>query len=200
LITAKSFVEVLPSLLWVLLAATALAVFYRPLRRDVIPNLRSVRLPGGIEFGIGDRVQAAAKDRHVPLSHEDKSRIVRRLERAGPVIAGARILWVDDNPANNLNEATTLGTFGAVIRFAKNNREARELVDREHFDVVITDWRRPGEAEDAGKQLVEATGGKPWTIFYVGEERPKPEQAFALTTQPHQLLHYTLDALERSRG
>lgn len=63
---------------------------------------------------------------------------------------------------------------------------------------MITDW--PGEADDAGKQLVEATGGRPWTIFYVGKERPKPEQAFALTTRPHQLLHYTLDALERSRG
>jgi hypothetical protein len=37
-------------------------------------------------------------------------------------------------------------------------------------------------------------------VFYVGREWPKPEQAFALTTQPHQLLHYVLDALERSRG
>lgn len=96
-VIATTFIEVLPSLLWVLLAAIALAVFYRPLRNDVIPNLRSVKLPGGIEFGIGG---------------------------SGPVVAGARILWVDDHPENNINEATTLGTFGAVIRFATSNTEA----------------------------------------------------------------------------
>jgi hypothetical protein len=199
-----TFIDTLPSLLWVLLAALALAIFYRPLKRDVLPNLRSIKLPGGIELGIGDRVSAAAKKQHVRLSKDDKSRIVRRLERSAPVLSGARILWVDDNPSGNINEATTLGTFGAVIKFATNNRDAYALLDRERFDVVITDWARKqgvdaGKA-DAGKKFVEETGGKPWTIFYVGQERAKPEQAFALTTQPHQLLHYVVDALERSRG
>lgn len=199
-VAADSFVDILPSLLWALLAASALALFYRPLTRDVLPNLRSIKLPGGIELGIGERVRAAAEKQHVSLSEDDELRIVRRLERSAPVLSGARSLWVDDHPEGNLNEATTLGTFGAVIRFATENQEALSLLDREHFDAVITDWARDRKGPDAGRQLVEKTGGRPWTIFYVGRMRPKPEEAFALTTQPHQLLHYVLDALERSRG
>jgi CheY-like chemotaxis protein len=197
---AATFIETLPSLLWVALAAAALALFYRPLKRDIIPNLRSVTLPGGIELGIGERVRAAARERKVPLSESDTSRIVRRLERSAPVLTGSRILWVDDEPAGNINEAMTLGTFGAALEFATTNREAQSRLAREHFDLVITDWARGDNEPDAGKHLVEKTGGRPPTILYVGRERPKPARAFALTTQPHELLHYVLDALERSRG
>lgn len=200
MVAAETFVEILPSLLWVLLAASALALFYRPLKTDVIPNLRSIRLPGGIEVAIGERVRAAAEEHNVHLSEDDESRIVRRLRRSRSVLNGARILWVDDDPAGNIYEATTLGAFGALIRFATDNQEAHSLLEHEDFDVVITNWSRAPEGEDAGRQFVEETGGRPWTIFYVGRDRPKPEPAFALTTQPHQLLHYVLDALERSRG
>jgi CheY-like chemotaxis protein len=199
-VTAKSFIEVLPSLLWFLLAAAALALFYRPLTRDVLPHLKSIKLPGGIELALGERVQAAAQKQKVSVSADDQSRIVRRLERSAPLLNGARILWVDDHPEFNVNEAATLEAFGALITFATDNEKALSLLDRESFHLVITDWKRDEEGEDAGKELVEKTGGRPWTIFYVGHERRKPEQAFALTRRPNQLLHYVLDALERSRG
>jgi CheY-like chemotaxis protein len=195
-------VRIIPSLLWIVFAAAALALFYKTIRDEVLPRLRTLKLPGGIELALFDRVTDAAEKQNVTISNQDKSRIVRRLERSSELLRGARILWVDDHPENNTDEAAILTAFGVRLQFASTTQEALNLLQGGRFDVVISDLERQGQP-DEGIRFVEQTKGIPWTILYVGDYKPElgtPPYAFAITNRPHQLLHYVLDALERQRG
>ena len=194
-------VRIIPSLLWIGFALAALILFYRPLRDEVLPRLSSLKLPGGISFELRERIQSAADRQGVTVSEDDKSRVVRRLERLAPALRGASILWVDDHPAHNAYEASVLEAFGAKITIARTTAEANGKL-REHFDVVISDVKREGK-NDEGVRFVRETKGKPYTILYVGECDPTlgtPAYAFAITDRPHQLLHYVLDVVERVRS
>jgi CheY-like chemotaxis protein len=195
-------IRLIPSLLWILFAAVALAVFYRPIRYELLPRLSSLKLPGGIELTLKNHIDDAAKQQGVQVSEDDKTRIVRRLERSQSVVRGASILWIDDTPQNNANESSILTTFGAQITTAKTSAEAEKQLKKGRFDLVISDIRREGEA-DKGLRFLEQHSKLPSTIFYVrdcDEARGTPPHAFAITNRPHQLLHYVLDALERGRG
>jgi CheY-like chemotaxis protein len=195
-------VRIVPGLLWIAFAAAVLAVFYKPIRDDLIPRLSTLKLPGGIEVALLERVTNAAEKQNVEVSQEDKSRIVRRLERSSDLLRGARILWVDDHPENNSNEVAILATFGVSTTFARTTRKALDLLSHERFDVVISDNERDGQPNE-GIRFVEETRGDPWTILYIGDYKPElgtPPYAFAITDRPHQLLHYVLDALARQRG
>jgi CheY-like chemotaxis protein len=201
--TTDSLIEIIPSLLWIAFAAVLVAVFYRSIRDDVIPRLSTLKLPGGIELALRERVAAAAKDRPgVTLSEKDESRIVKRLERSADLLKGALILWVDDDPDGNLNEAQTLRSLGAWIEFATTSKRGRELLRKGKFDLVISDIERE-DRKDEGLRFVKQIRGKPPTILYVtnlDRERGTPADAFAITNRPDQLLHYVLDALDRERG
>ena len=201
--TTDSVIEIIPSLLWIAFAAALVAVFYKQIRDDVLPRLSTLKLPGGIELSLRERVAAAAARRPgVTLSEKDEARIVKRLERSADVVKSALILWVDDDPAGNLNEAQMLRSFGAWIEFATTSRQGRELLRKAKFDVVISDIKRE-DREDEGVQFVKQIRGEPPTILYVTEldrELRTPAYAFAITNRPDQLLHYVLDALDRERG
>jgi CheY-like chemotaxis protein len=200
--TTDSVIEIIPSLLWIVFAAALVAVFYKPIRDEVIPRLSSLKLPGGIELALRERVAAAAARRPaVTLSEKDESRIVKRLERSADVLKGALILWVDDDPDGNLNEAQMLRSLGAWIEFATTSQRGRELLRKGKFDVVISDIDRESR-EDEGLQFVKQIRGEPPTILYVRkleQELGTPAHAFAITNRPDQLLHYVLDALDRER-
>jgi CheY-like chemotaxis protein len=194
----------IPGLLWILLAAVAFGLFYRPIRNELLPRLSGLKLPGGIELTLKDRIEDAAERQKVDVSDDDKTCIVRRLERLAPLVRGAPILWIDDTPENNVNEMSILTAFGAKIETAKTSKEADEKLRKGHFEVLISDMEREGQ-KDAGQRFVEQRRGQslPWTIFYVGRydgARGTPPYAFAITNRPHELLHYVLDALERQLG
>ena len=207
--TTDSLIEIIPSLLWIAFAAVLVAVFYRPIRDEVIPRLSSLKLPGGIELALRERVAAAAARRPaVTLSEKDESRIVKRLERSADILKGALILWVDDDPDGNLNEAQTLRSLGAWIEFATTSKRGQEMLRKGKFDLVISDIDRENQKEE-GLQFVdrirrdERIRPKPPTIFYITDLNPQlgtPAHAFAITNRPDQLLHYVLDALDRERG
>jgi CheY-like chemotaxis protein len=124
------------------------------------------------------------------------------LERSADLLKGALILWVDDDPDGNLNEAQTLRSLGAWIEFARTSQRGEELLEKGEFDVVISDIDREGRKEE-GLQFVKQIRGKPSTILYITDldpDRGTPAYAFGITNRPDQLLHYVLDALDRERG
>jgi hypothetical protein len=202
---STELIRIVPGLLWIALAAAVLFYFRGPVRDDLLPRLSAVKLPGGIEIALEDRVVAAAAVQHVSISADDTTRIVRRLERSATLLRGAQILWVDDHPERNLNEAALLEAFGAQIAVVTTTADALQQLDRTAFHVVISDVDRQDSEADgkAGLTMLALTGGRPYTILYVGTDRadlPTPSGAFGITSFPHQLLHYVLDALERERG
>jgi CheY-like chemotaxis protein len=126
---------------------------------------------------------------------------------------GAEILWVDDRPSNNRNEARMLRSFGALITFAATTEEALHALragveQHQPFEIILSDISRDLTAPDPTGGLamlsrVRDAGFHQPVIFYVGRPNPNagvPAGAFGITHRPDQLLQLTIDALSRIRG
>src|SRR5262249_4579102 len=127
---------------------------------------------------------------------ERRARIVR------PLLKGARTLWVDDYPSNNLYERTMLGSLGVAADVAVDTKEALYMVLNARYDLILSDMNR-GSNDRAGIDLLDrirACGLDIPLVFYVGKIDPNrrtPAGAFAITNRPDELMHYIFDVLER---
>ncbi|HET7120199.1 MAG TPA: response regulator [Solirubrobacterales bacterium] len=69
-------------------------------------------------------------------------------------ISGGRILWVDDQPANNRLEIQALRAQGVEVDTAASNAEALAYAGATAYDLVLSDiGRTPPEPETAGLEL-----------------------------------------------
>lgn len=201
----------------------AAAVFYAVvLLRHSLPALVG-RLSGVEAFGVklalsGGAAMAAAIQMaqkhprwHVEISQDDRDKALARAEKSRALIEGAEILWVDDKPSNNRNEARMLRSFGALITFAATTDEAIEVLTamppQRRFDLVISDISRdlPTLMPDAGVTMLKSFVAKRIrvsVIFYVGvcdPTKPTPGHAAGITNRPDQLLHLVIDELAKLR-
>jgi CheY-like chemotaxis protein len=130
--------------------------------------------------------------------------VMRRVELVRPVLEGARMLWVDDNPENSLYERAMFKSMGISIELATSTSAALAALQRGAFDVLVSDMER-GWNPRAGLQLVEGLGdlgNNPGVVFYIARldrSRGTPAGAFGITNRPDELIHYVLDVLERER-
>jgi CheY-like chemotaxis protein len=98
---------------------------------------------------------------------------------AVPTLAGtprrsARVLWVDDRPANNEYERKWLRPYGIVFDCVVSTGEALEQLFSETYDLVITDLGRQGSSDRSStagaaflEQPIVREGGPP-VIVYAG--------------------------------
>lgn len=220
---------------WIALAAALLF----PARHSIATLLGRL---GGLEiFGIklaiangGKALNAAIAmgSKHhryqVDIPDADRKKALARAEREQDLLSDAEMLWVDDQPSNNRNEARMLRSFGAVITFAASTAEALEAMkdskeQGQPFHLIISDMRRDyadplplteeagiepevRQNSSAGIEMLNeflANGVVLPVIFYVGHLDPGgqvPAHAFGITNRPDQLLQLTLDALARTRS
>ena len=203
-------VRLIPSILWFFLVVTLLVLFYKPIREDLLPNLRAFKAMG-VEFSfVKDSIDAALElaekspQWKVEVSLKDKDQALRRAKKHLPVFHDAQLLWVDDRPENNLNERRMFRQLKAEIDTAKSTEEALGIVKNGRYDLVISDMAR-GDDATAGLEFLEQFRKVDKTtpvIFYIGlfdAEQGVPAQAFGITNRPDGLLHLALDALERTK-
>ncbi len=201
-------IKLIPSILWFLFIATVFGLFYRPIRDELLPNLTSLKA-GGVELSfVSESIDAAIElaDKSpqwkVNISSEDKERALRRAKRHLTIFRAAQILWIDDHPENNLNERRMFRQLKVEIDSATSTDEAMRMVRNGNYDLVLSDMNREGDAT-AGLKFLEQLRKEQTTpvIFYVGVSEAKgvPVQAFGITNRPDELLHLTLDALERKK-
>lgn len=86
----------------------------------------------------------------------------------------ARVLWVDDKPSNNEYERKRLRVQGLVFDCVVSTEEARQQLENETYDLVITDLSREHSSdrsvtagEDFLDQPILKNGGPP-VIVYAG--------------------------------
>lgn len=86
----------------------------------------------------------------------------------------ARVLWVDDRPANNERERKWLRPHGIVFDSVVSTEEALEQLANESYDLIITDLGREHSSDDSATagaafldQPIVRTGGPP-VIVYAG--------------------------------
>jgi len=162
---AGDIVMVLSALLPYAWAGIVAALLF-PARRSVAALLGQL---SGLEiFGVkvaiagGRRAMNAAiamatKHRRyvVDIPDHDRRQALARADREQALLMDAQILWVDDRPSNNRNEARMLRGFGAIITFAASTNEAVEALrdardQKQSFDLILSDisrdYRWPAEA------------------------------------------------------
>jgi hypothetical protein len=196
--------KLLPSLLWVLLAAAIIWNLWPHIKRDLIPHLSGFKA-FGVELSFA-RVQLdqAASQRGVQVSMNARSKVLRRASLTAQVLVGMRVVWVDDKPENNLNEMQLLNSVGIFVDQVRSTDELFARLGRVKYDAVISDIAR-GDETDAGIRMAAEMWNRHlynWTIFYVTRFDPSqgaPPRAFGITNRPDHLLHYLIDIAERER-
>jgi CheY-like chemotaxis protein len=178
-----------------------LLLVYRDDIRRAIPRLSGVEA-FGLKVSLIDWSawsKRASKGREIPITAGELKAAIARAESAGRVYQGARILWADDHPENNLWERRALTALGADVTVVLSNEEARDRICRGDFDVLISDLQR--DNDEKPREVAEVVSGgsnPPVVIYYSGKppDSPTPE-AFRATTRPDELINLITDALER---
>lgn len=154
-----------------------------------------------IEFQATIESAAAAHQQQIPLT--DLGRASRRLSSQQALLKGARLLWIDDRPDNNLNEIKLFEEAGARVDTQLTSAAAEAAIMQVTFDLIISDIDREGTAKEGlrfADHLAEVRNSPP-LVFYVAHAlRPAPVSAFGITDRPDELVHLVLDALGRSRS
>ena len=117
------------------------------------------------------------------------------------------VLWVDDNPDNNVHERQALEALGVSFVLATSTEEALEKLESQSFDAIISDMGRPPDPK-AGYTLLDklrASGDQTPFIIYAGSRTPKHQAearqhgAMGCTNRPDELFEMVLMALGRGR-
>jgi CheY-like chemotaxis protein len=137
---------------------------------------------------------------------------LRRARHARQVLDGSRVLWIDDRPERVAAEQRILEALGASVARARDTLEALEHLHALHaeparggFDVIVSDIARHDSARAGTAELPLLKRAAPTTpvIFYVNRLPPgtdRPAGSLGITDDPGELLHLTLDVLERKRS
>lgn len=151
-----------------------------------------------------------------PPSAEDRAEISGLVQSFGRIVAGRRVLWVDDLPENNTTEIATLQELGVQVATSTSTADALGRLHSDRFDLVISDWVRhepdtPAAEGPAGPRLLEAMRSQflhQPVIFYTGWMSPPQLQenvtramkagATGVTASPRELLRWSIGELVRS--
>ncbi|MCD6160927.1 MAG: response regulator [candidate division Zixibacteria bacterium] len=210
-------IKLIPSILWLVIAVVVIIVFYKPIKRDLLPNLAGFKFMDVELSFIGDSIDDAMvlaekspnySQWRVEISASDKKRAINRAKKNLEVFRDAKILWVDDYPESCINERKMFHKLGAEIDTAKNTDEALEILKKSTnskesvYDIIISDMARGSEPTaglDLLNRLREFNDTVP-VIFYVfllQADKGIPNRAFGITNRIDELLHLVLDVLER---
>ena len=197
-----AIIQTLPSILAIAVLLILAVIFRKPLKQRILPRLSGLKILGVEISLLKEELDEVASGRGVAISEGDKWSALKRAEHVSPVIRGAKILWVDDEPQRNRQLVKILLSLGADVDQAHDTDEALKLLRRHQYDVVVSDIKRR-EGSDAGLKMVSRMWDEHiyrWTIFYVLDLKSGvPEHAFNITNRPDHLLHFIMDALEREK-
>lgn len=113
------------------------------------------------------------------------------------------VLWVDDNPENNINERHALEAQGIEFTLAKSTDEALTLTQNRQFAAIISDMRRKEGAQEGYTLLEKLTesGNKIPYVIYAGtgsaeqKQLAKDKGATGLTNRADELFELIIGAV-----
>ena len=121
-------------------------------------------------------------------------------------VAGARVLWVDDNPSNNVYERRALEALGIQFTLSTSTEDALEKLGSDSYDVIISDMGRPPDNQAGYTLLGELRKHNVLTpfIIYAGSNRPEHKAeiikrgGFGTTNNPQELFQLVINAIQNS--
>jgi CheY-like chemotaxis protein len=212
-------VQLVDSLAWPLFVLLMLLVVLWKFGRQLAAWLENATdmsfKAGGVEVNLrrdlikaGAGAAAAVHQKTNRDSPDDLSELASLLEPATTSVGRkqlqkSKILWVDDQPGNNLHEFRTLRSLGISIDAASDTEEAWEKIQRAHYDLVISDMARQS-SDRAGYDLLSRlrqTGSSVPFVIYSGTNLPEhrleaiKSGAQGSTSDPRELFEFVLSNL-----
>ncbi|MES2922076.1 MAG: response regulator [Verrucomicrobiota bacterium] len=136
-------------------------------------------LAGKIAAAIARTAEPAAhipRTRSIQSHTEDDSALVRSLGKDREIKAIRKlILWVDDNPDNNIIERKSMAAYNIHFVLAKSTSQALAELGTKQFDAIISDMSRSPDSH-AGYTLLEAvrrSGNRTPYFIYAGSRAPE---------------------------
>jgi CheY-like chemotaxis protein len=127
-------------------------------------------------------------------------------------IAGAKVLWVDDHPENNLYPRKAMEELGIQITLSTSTEDALEKIHSDTYDVIISDMgRQPPNPQApyetmAGYDLLDKLRAEhintPF-IIYAGSRSPEHQKetqrhgGFGTTNNAQELLQMVINAIQQ---
>jgi len=220
----------LAAALWVVLALVVFLVFRGPLLKR-IPQLTKLGMGATgvtMEFAEQKLTEAATRldeETRRSIGEVATKTLLHRLDRNADLVREARILWVDDLPANNAALIELLRKIGARIDTAETNDAAFALMRSNRYDAIISDVgrdvgpdakseRRNLMGIDFAEEVFDTWGQRP--LLFVTRFAPTrlpnatadeklhvtqlvDRTTFGRTNRYDEALHLILDMLERTR-
>ena len=118
-------------------------------------------------------------------------------------IPRARVMWVDDHPANNVYERQALASVGIFADSYTTNGEALKAMRMAPYDLIVSDITRDDGSSSGWDLLEEIRRPHPRIpfFFYVGQADESRRQeaarrgASGITTMPDELLRMVFSAV-----
>lgn len=134
-----------------------------------------------------------------------RDQVSRRAARLQALIRGARVLLVNDVPAELSQVIAILRELGIDVEVVTTTEEALSCLHQNAYDVVVSDMRRGTTLDEGLKFLARMRQDRidHAMIFFVGQYQPErgtPPYAFGITNRVDELLNLLFDAVERARG
>ena len=203
-------IQIIPNILWILLAFIVFIFSYRLLKKYIIPNMKSISAYG-IEIQllrttINSIIEIADKHEEwkVSISEKEKTNIINRVQKHFYLFQNISILWFDDNPNTFMNEVKMFHQLGIKIDIVVSLEEALKQLKVNKYNLIISDIKREQSTMNGINTLnkIIESGYNIPTIFYIGSysiEKGTPPHAFGITNRPDELLHLTIDILDRNQ-
>jgi CheY-like chemotaxis protein len=217
----EAIAPVLQALCWPVLVLVIILYFATPLRK-FIENIGEFSFkagPTGLEasakraqFRAAALLGAASANKAGEQSPENAEESAREIadvvgQAVDPKRAhrldGARVLWVDDQPSNNVYERRSMEAMGIRFEISTSTEEALDKLRAGKYDVVISDMGRPPDAR-AGYTLLDEMhqlGIKAPFIIYAGSNRPEHKAeartrgAVGSTNRPQELFQLVVTSI-----
>ena len=134
-----------------------------------------------------------------------RSQVARRAARIATVIRGARLLLVNDIPAEMSHVIEIVRDLGLYVQVETSSEGALRALSSDTYHVVISDMERDAVADEGIRFLkqMRERGILIPLIFTVGRFNPAlgtPPFAFGITNRVDECLNLVFDVLERTRG
>lgn len=217
-------VRAIAGLSWVVLAFVVVLALLRLLRSQNTPLTKLGVGPGGVtmefaEAKFNEAVSKSDDETQRAIGDVAKRSVIDRLRTHADLLAGARILWVDDHPENNAAMIELLRQFRASVDTPRSNSKAFALLSASLYDVIISDVARDNEGPGSDLKGVEfaRTVFERWgqrVLLFTARFDPArlpgvsdeerlllvaevQRSVFARTNRYDEALHFILDVLER---
>ena len=220
--------QLIGAIVWPAVVVAVLLLF-RTRLADFFGHLGSFSFsgPGGVSVSANRAVRAAAALGAATATRASASGALhettadsRGLAAAVPgrgeqrKMQGSRVLWVDDNPGNDLFERQVFEALGMHVDTAETTEDAQRMAAQHRYDLIISDMGHPvsGHAETdphGGYTLLARLRKDGQVAPFLIYTRPDGQEgaaealrhgAFDYTTMPQQLLTAVTRALVRSPG